>query len=327
MEKDNIQEPISAGESNGLPSLNSDGRTCTRSLKARAKTFKLKNLSLPVDLKKNREWMKELEYHIADYYNVMEKLGFGTYWVVRRAICKKSGQEVAVKISKGSTSWRLLKAESEIMKLIQSDSVPKFFEFQQDARANCSYLFMEYIKGTPLDIYVQENGVLSESESRTLISKLISTVQSLHDKGIAHRDIKPQNILVTEDKEVKLIDFNISKMKKEGSCKSDNENQKFKWIFFSQISSPMYAAPEILSKDCYSESVDIWGVGVAFCEMLFQISNLLNSNKDERILDIFGHLEELHEISDETTSILKAMLSKNPEERPSIYELSKQFDL
>ena len=213
------------------------------------------------------------------------------------------------------------------MQLIKSDSVPEFYEFQQDVRANCSYLIMEFIKGTPLDVYVEENGTLSESESRKLIAKLISTVQLLHDKEIAHRDIKPQNILVTEEKELKLIDFNISKRKKEGSCKSEGGNQKFKCTFFSQISSPMYAAPEILSKDCYSESVDIWGVGVVFCEMLFKISNLLNSHKDERILDIFGHLEELHEVSDETTSILKAMLSKNPEERPSIYELSKQFDL
>lgn len=213
------------------------------------------------------------------------------------------------------------------MQLIQSDSVPKFYEFQSDARANSSYLVMEYIKGTPLDVYVQENGKLSEKESRTLISKLILTVKSLHEKGIAHRDIKPQNILITEDKELKLIDFNISKKKKEGSCRSDDGSQKFKCIFFSQISSPMYAAPEVLSKDCYSESVDIWGIGVVFCEMLFQLSNLLNSSKDERILDIFGHLEELHEVSDETTFILKAMLSKNPDERPTIYELSKLFDL
>lgn len=55
MEKSNLQEPISAGELTGLPSLNSDGKACTRSLKARAKTFKLKNLSLPVDFNKNRQ--------------------------------------------------------------------------------------------------------------------------------------------------------------------------------------------------------------------------------------------------------------------------------
>ena len=104
MEKSKLQEPISAGEFEGLPSLNSDGRGCTRSLKARAKTFKLKNLSLPVDLNKNRQCMKKLEYHIADHYDLKEKLGFGTYCVVKRAICKKSGKEVAIKISKGSTS-------------------------------------------------------------------------------------------------------------------------------------------------------------------------------------------------------------------------------
>jgi serine/threonine protein kinase len=86
----------------------------------------------------------------------------------------------------------------------------------------------------------------------------------LHKLGIAHRDIKPQNILINGKFEVKLIDFNISKKGK------DSENSsKFTKRFMTQVSSPLFAAPEIYSPDCYSESVDIWGLGIVFITMIF----------------------------------------------------------
>uniref|UniRef100_A0A7S3KWC2 Protein kinase domain-containing protein n=1 Tax=Euplotes crassus TaxID=5936 RepID=A0A7S3KWC2_EUPCR len=273
---------------------------------------------------KNKEELNALRYNISDHYNLMEKLGFGTYSQVRRGIHKKSEEIYAVKISKGQTSGNFLKNEAEILKQLNSDFIPKFHEFQTDSFSNKSYLVMEYVKGTSLDKFIEENGALSEEESLRILKQLISAVKELHSNGYAHRDIKPQNIIITEDKNLKLIDFNISKRMKSGS-ESDDEECKFKSIFFTQISSPKYSAPELSLQECYSESIDIWGIGLAFAEMLFNISNESLQELKEGLSDVLVELNSTNKISEETLSWLVTMVSANPKLRPSIFELSEHF--
>lgn len=280
MEETNTHANTPTSIFEGLPSLISDKKIVKSSLNRRVHPLKLKALSLPIGVK-NKKGLKDLRYKISDDYNMMEKLGFGTYSQVRRAIHKKSGEVYAVKISKGQTSGSFLKNEADILKEISSEYIPKYFDFQKDSISNRSYLIMEYVNGVSLDVYVEKNGSLSESESIKLLKQLISAVEILHSNNIAHRDIKPQNIIITDDMNLKLIDLNISKAMKD-SCYSDDEENKFKSIFLTQICSPMYAAPELSLKDFYSESIDIWGIGIAFLTMIFKISgdNLQKNKKN-----------------------------------------------
>ena len=87
---------------------------------------------------------------------------------------------------------------------------------------------MEYIEGLPLDEYIEEHGTMTEEEAGKFLLMLIKAIHSLHSKGIAHRDIKPQNILITDDKKLKLIDFNISKKMKERRSLDEDQKEKFK---------------------------------------------------------------------------------------------------
>ena len=82
-------------------------------------------------------------------------------------------------------------------------------------------------------------------------------IKYLHDRKICHRDVKPQNIIVTPENKLKLIDFNISKVweEREGA-------DEFRSRFITQVSTPLYAAPEIYSKKGYGEAIDIWGIGI-----------------------------------------------------------------
>jgi serine/threonine protein kinase len=264
----------------------------------------------------------QVSYKINNHYNLMENLGIGAYSEVKRCICKSSEEVFAVKISKGSTSCSLLRNEANILKMLSSEHIPKFHEFNLDPKSNRSYLVMEYVKGLSLDQYIMKNGALSEEDARSILRQLIKAVKELHEQGIAHRDIKPQNILITEVGTVKLIDFNISKVKK---LADNNDELKFKNIFFTQISSPMYSAPEIVSSDCYSESVDIWGIGIAYAEMLFNVSEQMPQIESMTYHDYVRDLDESDEFSSKSISVLKQMLSNKPDSRPTIYELYKEF--
>ena len=318
MENLNISRTQSFNTNTGLPSLESGAESNKKMIKRRPAALKLKSLSMPLALNKNPVASTSPWTH-------MEKIGFGTYSEVKRAVNKLTQEEAAIKICKGSTSLELLKNEAEILKQVNSDFIPKFYDLQLDTFSKRGYLIMEHIKGDSLDQYVQKNGTLREEDARSVMSKLISAVNELHCKGIAHRDIKPQNIIITEDKNVKLIDFNISKKTKNNKSKSQESQDKFKCTFYSQISSPAYAAPEVLSRECYSESVDIWGLGVALAEMLFKVSDMLKSRNSRNFSTIISQLKSSVNVSDQTLSQIKAMLSEKPDERPSISELIEQF--
>ena len=79
-----------------------------------------------------------------------------------------------------------------------------------DEISNKAYLVMEYLEGQTLDLYL-ENLKFSEEKALCKIISLVNAVKYLHSNKIAHRDLKPQNVIVTNDGQVKIIDFNISK--------------------------------------------------------------------------------------------------------------------
>jgi serine/threonine protein kinase len=321
MEDKTTLESLSTIEYEGLPCLNSDNKTLKPFGIARQRQVRLKALSMPV-CSKIKSVPLDASYKISEHYNLMQKLGVGAYGEVRRGVHKKTEQVFAVKVCKGTTSCNLLKNEAEFLKILSCEHIPKFCEFNHDSKSNKSYLVMEYINGLSLDQYIIKNGTVSEEEAKSFLSQLIKAVKELHSHGIAHRDIKPQNILITEDKKILLIDFNISKMK---VVREIDPESRFKSIFFTQISSPMYSAPEIVSSECYSESVDIWGIGIAYAEMLFNISEQVQQIKSKTYYDFICDLQDSDEVSSESVSYLKQMLSNKPDSRPTIAELFTEF--
>jgi serine/threonine protein kinase len=187
---------------------------------------------------------------------------------------------------------------------------------------------MEYFEGKPLDSFVEEHGPLSEKQALKCIKSLADCVDRLHSLGIAHRDIKPQNLLINHEFEIKLVDFNISKKGK------DSETQgKFSKRFMTQVSSPLFAAPEILSPDFYTESVDIWGIGIILVTMLFGMrifeaaTKLSNKEKHSQFImsleeNVTESLDEPIMCGDESLIIIKATLAFDSESRLTAKELS-----
>ena len=270
----------------------------------------------------------------------MRLIGSGAYaevWLGKR---KTDESLVAIKIAKGTTSINLLKNEAEILKLLHSQYFPEYYDYWVDWMKNRSYLIMEYIEGVDLSKIPSSHGLYKHFPH--YIKSLILAVAELHTLWIAHRDLKPENVIVTPSGDIKIIDFNISKHWKnvdekfstsspssETSADSSpihsNEqlSSQFSGVFLSQIWSHMYAAPEVLSKNWYSESVDIWGIGILILWMIKGV-DLFASSKPEH--DLQYEIKAITQVylakfSDEFKQSIESTLSIEPNSRKTIFEL------
>lgn len=261
-----------------------------------------------------------VSYNLSDHFESLEVLGIGTYSYVKHAIDKNSGDHVAIKICRRKTARDMLKNEYNILKGLDFTSVIKVYDFIDNDAKDESYLIMEYFEGKDLNKYIEESDGLEIATIKSISTQLITCVENLHAAGISHRDIKPENILVNEENEVKLIDFNISKVIKTGS----DVGSKFRSVFYTQVSSPLYAAPE-LKNGVYSESVDIWGIGIIMFTLLFgnfkeHSQNILQDKSENKSQGLQSVIKEDCKLEDDCKALLLSLLSENVEERPSACE-------
>ena len=195
-------------------SLSSLSEKSVVNVKPRKLRKNFSNLSISTDnINTSEEVNSSPSYHLKDHFDMIRTLGMGTYSYVRLATEKKTGKQVAIKTSRGSNSRELLKKEYELLKRLSDDNIIRVFNYIEDSVKKESYLVLEYFNGQNLSEYIEENGALGEQKSKIILKQLLTTIENLHELGIAHRDIKPENILINEDLEIKLIDFNISKAK------------------------------------------------------------------------------------------------------------------
>jgi len=193
---------------------------------------------------------------LTDYYTLGKELGAGKYGVVGLATHKLTGQDVAVKMLKKAKlsieELALAKREIEIMKVCQHPNIARILDTFENLQ--CIYIVIEVLNGGDFFEYLEKREFkITESRARSLIHSLATALFYLNSYGIIHRDIKLENILMTDDSEIsepKLIDFGLSKMI------GPNE---FCTEPFGTIG---YAAPEILLGQPYDKSIDIWSLGV-----------------------------------------------------------------
>lgn len=130
------------------------------------------------------------------------------------------------------------------------------------------FLFLEHCSGKDLSAYLDEEGCFSEKKARFYLCECIAAIESLHKKGIIYRDLKPNNIMLTSDGHVKLIDFNLSKA---GFFSSSHKTGSF-------CGSYAYMPPEILTHKNYGRNIDWYLIGVLLYEMLTGLPPYFNKN-------------------------------------------------
>ena len=194
-------------------------------------------------------------------YEIQEVIGVGGMAVVYKAYDNIDDRTVAVKILKdeylaNEEFRRRFKNESKAIAVLSHPNIVKVFNVNYGDRLQ--YIVMEYVEGITLKEYIEQQGKLGVKETVYFTTQILRALQHAHDKGIVHRDIKPQNILLLSNGNIKVTDFGIARF-----SYSDT-----KTMTDGAIGSVHYISPEQARGDATDERADIYSVGVVMYECL-----------------------------------------------------------
>ncbi len=194
-------------------------------------------------------------------YEIHEVIGVGGMAVVYKAYDNIDGKTVSVKILKeeylaNEEFRRRFKNESKAIAVLSHPNIVKVYDVSYGDRLQ--YIVMEYVEGITLKEYIEQQGRLEVREAVHFSMQILRALQHAHDKGVVHRDIKPQNILLLSNGDIKVTDFGIARF----SC------SETKTITDSAIGSVHYISPEQARGDITDDKTDIYSAGVVLYEML-----------------------------------------------------------
>ena len=194
-------------------------------------------------------------------YEIREIVGVGGMAVVYKAYDSIEDRIVAIKILKEEYAsseefLRRFKNESKAIAVLSHPNIVKVYDVSFGDLIQ--YIVMEYIEGITLKEYIEHNGNLTWNEAVNFTIQILRGLQHAHDKGIVHRDVKPQNIMVLGDRTIKVTDFGIARFaRKESQTITDKA-----------IGSVHYISPEQAKGELTDEKADIYSLGVIMYEML-----------------------------------------------------------
>jgi len=194
-------------------------------------------------------------------YELQRVVGVGGMAVVYRAMDLLTNMPVAVKMLKpeyldNAEICRRFRNESKAIAMLKHKNIVKIF----DVSDSSEYLFivMEYINGITLKDYIEQQRVLTWKETVHFTSQILRALKHAHSKGIVHRDIKPQNIMLNENGDIKVTDFGIAMVSAYDAATIGNQ----------AIGSVHYISPEQARGDQTDERADLYSLGVMMYEML-----------------------------------------------------------
>ena len=147
-------------------------------------------------------------------YELQEVIGVGGMAVVYKAYDNIDDRTVAVKILKdeflaSEEFRRRFKNEAKAIAVLSHPNIVKVYDVSYGDKLQ--YIVMEYVEGITLKEYIEQQGVISWKETVHFTTQILRALQHAHDKGIVHRDIKPQNIMLLENGTIKVTDFGIAR--------------------------------------------------------------------------------------------------------------------
>ena len=199
---------------------------------------------------------------LAERYHVLELIGTGGMASVYKAECELLKREVAIKILRDSvkddeSALKSFKQEALAAAKLNHNNIVQIFDVGEVDGSD--YMVMELVDGETLKKYIRENGPLSWNEACEFAVQIAQALEAAHSKGVVHRDIKPQNILMTEDKILKVTDFGIAKAATTETLVAGEHGA---------MGSVHYISPEQARGGFTDARSDIYSLGVVLYEML-----------------------------------------------------------
>ena len=249
-------------------------------------------------------------------YQLKEIIGEGMFGKVKLAIHLITKEKVAIKIFdkskiKSSRDAQYIEREISILKRLNHYNTIKLYNIIQNN--DFIFLIQEYISGKELLHFIEKKDNLSEKDICKLYQQIISGIEYVHEMGIAHRDLKLENILLNYKKDIKIIDFGLSNL----------YDRNVDELLHSSCGSPCYAAPEMIKGIEYRGiNTDIWSSGIILYLMLcksFPFNDKNNSKLYQKILA--GKFSLPNNLSNEAKDIITNLLKVNPQERIKLNEI------
>ena len=246
-------------------------------------------------------------------YEIVELIGVGGMAEVYKGIDVYDNKTVAIKILKKEYAeneefLRRFRNESKAISVLSHPNIVKIYDIGFSEKIQ--YIVMEYIDGITLKEYIEEEKVLTWKDTVHFVIQILRALQHAHDKGIVHRDIKPQNIMMFTDGTIKVMDFGIAKFgREEGKTATDQA-----------IGSVHYISPEQASGDVTDAKSDIYSVGAMMYEML---TGRKPFDSDNPVAIAVMHMHDIPErprainpdIPDGLEEIVLRAMEKAPEDR------------
>lgn len=194
-------------------------------------------------------------------YEIMEVIGVGGMAVVYKAFDNIDHRIVAVKILKdeylaNADFKRRFMNESKAISVLSHPNIVRVFDVSYGEILQ--YIVMEYVDGISLKEYIEQQGVIDPREALYFVTQILRALQHAHDKGIVHRDIKPQNIMLISDGTIKVTDFGIARFSR----------SETRTMTDGAIGSVHYISPEQAKGSVTDAKTDLYAVGVMLYEML-----------------------------------------------------------
>ncbi len=258
-------------------------------------------------------------------YELLEKIGQGGMAVVYRAKCLLLNRTVAVKILRDDldSSDEFIKRfniEAQSAASLTSPNIVSIYDVGIDGDTN--FIVMEYVEGQTLKEYIKYNSPIDWQKAVKIAMKISNALSEAHKKHIIHRDIKPQNIIITEDGDIKVTDFGIARVSSGATISADED----------VIGSVHYISPEQARGGYVDERSDIYSLGVVMYEML---TGKVPFNGDTPVSVAIKQIEQepvppcevIEDIPENVSSIVLKAMSKEINNRYStVSELSQDLN-
>ncbi|XP_046599321.1 serine/threonine-protein kinase SIK2 isoform X1 [Neodiprion lecontei] len=249
------------------------------------------------------------------FYDIEGTIGKGNFAVVKLARHRITKTEVAIKIidktQLDSTNLEKVYREVEIMKQLEHPHIVKLYQVMETK--NMIYMVCEYASRGEIFDYIARYGRMGEPRARATFAQILSAVEYCHAIGVAHRDLKAENLLLDAQMNVKIADFGFSNRFSPGERLST-------WC-----GSPPYAAPEVFRGKHYAgPEIDVWSLGVVLyvlvCGALPFDGSTLQSLRD-RVLS--GRFRIPYFMSTDCENLIRKMLVLEPGKRYTIPQIKR----
>jgi len=248
-------------------------------------------------------------------YRIMKVIGIGGMAVVFEANDLLMRRSVALKVLKDDITHdkqavRRFINESKAVSMLSHPNIVNIYDVSVKEDSNLKYIVMELVDGITLKNYILKKGVLSFGETIRITEQILLALHHAHSKGIVHRDIKPQNIMMLKNGAIKVADFGIAKL----------PNAETVTMTDKAIGTVFYISPEQASGKTIDRRSDIYSLGVTMYEMITGKLPFVSDNPvSVAIMQVKNRPRPPHEINVKIPrgleQIILGAMEKNPDDR------------